>query len=65
MSASREKLDAWHAQLDKRHAERMAARDRERQRRLASPAPPTTAEPTETSFDADHVTSRGIRSVWD
>lgn len=63
MSPSREKLDAWHAELNRQHAERMDARERERRQRLAKPATP--AEPAPSTFDADHVTSRGIRSVWD
>lgn len=65
MSTSREKLDAWHAELDRQQAERMAARARERQQRLANPVQRAATEPSESSSVADHETARGIRSIWD
>lgn len=65
MSTSREKLDAWHAELAQRQADRMATRARERQQRIANAAKPAKVETTDSSFDADHATARGIRSVWD
>lgn len=36
-----------------------------RNRRKAAPLSVAPAEPAPSSFDADHETSRGIRSVWD
>lgn len=53
-------LQAKHGSLN---GEQLA--EKYRNRRKAAPLSVAPAEPTASTFDAEHVTSRGIRSVWD